>query len=129
MDTDKITIDVARELLERAEDMDLTAFLDSVYESVVRNFSLFDADEKYHVWPEEVRQNSVIVRNSPKRSYYRAKVETDSEGNVSLSAIERVKKQWVPFGETVERSEGGELQAEFAPVEMRARKGFWGAVL
>lgn len=129
MDNDKITVNVARELLERAEDMDLIAFLDSVYESVVRNFSLFGADEKYHVWPEEVRQDSVIVRNSPKRSYYRAKVKTDSEGTVTLSAIERVKKQWVPFEETVKRSADGEPQAEFAPVEMRARKGFWGAVL
>lgn len=128
MDTDRITVEVARELLER-EDLNLTEFLDSVYEAVVRSSSLFDADEKYHVWPEEVRRDSVIVRNNPKRSYYRAKVATDTDGEVTLSNIERVKKQWVPFGETVERSEGEELQAEFAPVEMKMRNGFWGAVL
>jgi len=129
MDTDKITVAVHRELFERSEGMELTAFLDSVYEAVVRNFAQFEADEKYHVWPEEVRSDSVIVRNSPKRAYYRAAVATDTEGNVSISNIERVKKQWVPFGETVERSEDGELQTEFAPVDMKTRKGFWGAVL
>jgi hypothetical protein len=104
-------------------DVDLPQFLESVYSQMLRNFSLFGADEKFDIWPEEVTLESIVVFNGTSREYTRAKIEVDEGGNVTgFSDIEKVQRSWVPVGEGVER------QATFDLVIIE-RKGIWEGVV
>lgn len=119
--SDKINVMVARETL--AESVDLPKFLDTVYEAVMRNFTSFGADDKYDIWPEEITLSSIVVYDGRKRSYVRAMIDMDDEGNVSFTDIERVKKQWVPADDTIQRS--AEDESDFYQVEMPRRGSNW----
>lgn len=126
MDSEKIRIQVSRATMEDAS-VDLPRFLDAVYESILRNFQLFGAEEKFDIFPEEVSLSSVVVYNHKSRSYTRAAISTDEDGNVSFSKIEKVRRQWIPVEEQVKRSE--EETFDFIPVDMVRRGTIWASVL
>lgn len=129
MNTETIEIMVCRAAMEDSS-VDLPRFLDAVYESILRNFQLFGAEEKYDIFPEEVSLSSVVTYNHKSRSYTRAAISTDSDGNVSFSNIEKVRRQWVPVEEPVERSEGCAPESvDLIPVEVIRRGTFWSNVL
>jgi hypothetical protein len=122
MNCEKINVRVARQVMDDMS-VDLPSFLNAVYASLLRNFQLFGAEEKYDIFPEEVSLSSVVVYNHKNRSYTRAVISTDGDGNVSFSDIERVRRQWVPV-DTVERSDD-----EYCIVEMARRETIWSSVL
>lgn len=131
MNSEKIKVQVERQTMEDAS-VDLPRFLDAVYESIMRNFQLFGAEEKFDIFPEEVSLSSVVVYNHKSRVYTRAAIATDEDGNVSFSKIEKVRRQWVPADEPVARSEGDaapEPAGDFFPVEMVRRGTLWSNVL
>lgn len=126
MNNEKIKIQVSRQAVDDAS-VDLPRFLDTVYESVLRNFQLFGAEEKFDIFPEEVSLSSVVVYNHKNRNYTRAMISTDDEGNVSFSKVEKVRRQWVPV-DAVERSDL-DTEGDLFPVEMVRRGAFWASVL
>jgi hypothetical protein len=119
----EITVKIAREAVERG--INLPRLLDTVYETVQRNFAAFGAEERFEVFPEEVSLDGVVVLNRSKNQFYRASMSIgDGGSSVTFDTITRVQRQWVPVESTVERSE-----PEFAAVQMGARQSFWGSVL
>lgn len=99
----KLHVRVDRQMVAD-EAVDLPRFLDSVYNQMLRNYSLFGAEEKFDIWPEEITLSHIVVYNGQSRTYTRAMIDKDEQGNVTgFSNIEQVRRMWVPFGEDVER--------------------------
>lgn len=120
--SNKFNVNVDRQLVE-SESVDLPQFLDSVYTQMLRNFSLFGAEEKFDIWPEEVTLSHVVVYNGKTRTYTRATIVKDDQGDVTgFGDIEQVKREWVPIDGSVER------QAPFDVVVME-RKSIWGGIV
>lgn len=77
---------------------DLYTFMNRVYDTVMRNFSLFGGDDKWEVYPEEIHTSKVIVRNAKHGTYFIADLE-DDETTITLSNVQAVKRQWVTVNE------------------------------
>jgi hypothetical protein len=82
---------------------DLQAHVRIVSNAVSENYRKFDGAEEYHVWPEVVTANQVIVENHVMQKFFRADYSMDEENNVIFTNIVEVIRQYVPV-ESVERS-------------------------
>lgn len=112
---------------------DLFTFMDRVYAAVVRNFQMFEAENQFDVFPEEIHPKKVIVRNAKSGSYYMADIR-DKDGSIELANVKGVKRQWVTLDEVV-RADGKPTEHEVlesgvcAVLDRNASPTFWGPVL
>jgi len=107
--------------------------MDRVYAAVVRNFQMFEAENQFDVYPEEIHPKKAIVRNAKNGAYFMVDVR-DKDGDITLANPKPVKRQWVTFDE-VDRADGEKVEHEVlesgvcAVLDRNASPTFWGPVL
>jgi hypothetical protein len=119
-----VQVHVNREVLNAGQD--LSSFMDRVYQAVNSNFSLFDGEDKWDVYPEEIHSTRVIVRVSSIGEYKMADMSM-GENEISLSNVRKVKRQWL-IDDDSERSEVLD-SGDTSVVSRRMDPTFWGSVV
>lgn len=109
--TTKVAVD--RQVLESGNDV--FEFMDKVMNAVKAKIDLFGATDIWNLCPEEVHLEWLIVENHGNGKYYLATLATNEQGELFISSVAEVRKQWVTMDEpsasegTVQRSEAKTL--------------------
>ena len=121
----KVQVHLSREVLVAGQD--LRTFMDLVYRAVNEDFSLFEGEDKWDVWAEEIHPNRVIVRTYSTGEYRIADMGM-SDGEITLSNVKKVHRQWVVEDDDGEREvfESGDTSVVAREVECPS---FWGSVV